>query len=260
MDIRSLGFRTDLRLLELAGSVIEDRGTHLVVRSPANPTHYWGNFLLLADLPVPGGEREVIGAFRTEFPVARHVAIGVDGTEDLTERVAAFAEAGLEVDSAVVLTARTVVAPAPTPAQLRPLAGDAEWEARALLNRDANPEDHPEDILVFARARAAQERALVAAGHGQRYGAFLDGRLVATAGVFRVGGDLARFQSVETHPAVRRQGLAAAVVHAAARHALDELGAGTLVIVAEPDSQALRIYRSLGFAERERMLQMQLSP
>ena len=47
MDIRSLGFRTDLRLLEMTGSVIEDRGTHLVVRTPANPTYFWGNFLLL---------------------------------------------------------------------------------------------------------------------------------------------------------------------------------------------------------------------
>ena len=41
MDIRSLGFRTDLRLLEMTGSQIEDRGTHLVVRTPANPTYFW---------------------------------------------------------------------------------------------------------------------------------------------------------------------------------------------------------------------------
>ena len=34
MDIRSLGFRTDLRLLEMTGSEIEDRGTHLVIRTP----------------------------------------------------------------------------------------------------------------------------------------------------------------------------------------------------------------------------------
>ena len=57
MDIRSLGFRTDLRLLEMTGSVIEDRGTHLVVRTPDNPTYFWGNFLLLRQLPFPGGER-----------------------------------------------------------------------------------------------------------------------------------------------------------------------------------------------------------
>ena len=36
MDIRSLGFRTDLRLLEMTGSEIEDRGTHLRGRTPAD--------------------------------------------------------------------------------------------------------------------------------------------------------------------------------------------------------------------------------
>ena len=54
MDIRSLGFRTDLRLLEMTGSEIEDRGTHLVIRTPSNPTYFWGNFLLLKQRPFPG--------------------------------------------------------------------------------------------------------------------------------------------------------------------------------------------------------------
>ena len=63
MHVSSLGFRTDLALLADSGSVVEDRGTHLVVRSPENPSYFWGNFLLLAEPPVPGGEKEVVGAF-----------------------------------------------------------------------------------------------------------------------------------------------------------------------------------------------------
>ena len=77
MHVTSLGFRTDLSLLTASGSVIEDRGTHLVVRSPDNPTYFWGNFLLLAQPPVPGGELEVVGAFHTEFPAAEHVSLGM---------------------------------------------------------------------------------------------------------------------------------------------------------------------------------------
>jgi len=37
MDIASLAFRTDLAMLEHSGSVVEDHGTHLVVRTPDNP-------------------------------------------------------------------------------------------------------------------------------------------------------------------------------------------------------------------------------
>ena len=77
MHVSSLGFRTDLALLTASGSVVEDRGTHLVVRSPDNPSYFWGNFILLAQPPVPGGEREVVGAFHTEFPAADHVSIGL---------------------------------------------------------------------------------------------------------------------------------------------------------------------------------------
>src|SRR5262245_53706707 len=51
MDIASLAFRTDLAMLEHSGSVVEDRGSHLVVRTPDNPTYWWGNFLLLATAP-----------------------------------------------------------------------------------------------------------------------------------------------------------------------------------------------------------------
>src|SRR5919112_3876519 len=111
MDIRSLGFRTDLRLLELSGSLVEDRGTHLVVRSPDNPSYFWGNFFLLAQPPVPGGEKEVVGAFHTEFPLADHVSIGIDTAELTDEARAAFEAAELTIDVATVLTARSLIAP-----------------------------------------------------------------------------------------------------------------------------------------------------
>lgn len=41
MEVRSLGYRTDLALLRLGGSEFEDRGDHLVVRTPHNPTFWW---------------------------------------------------------------------------------------------------------------------------------------------------------------------------------------------------------------------------
>jgi hypothetical protein len=48
MQVTSLGFQTDLALRVLEGAEITDRGDYLVVRTPDNPTFYWGNFLLLA--------------------------------------------------------------------------------------------------------------------------------------------------------------------------------------------------------------------
>ncbi|HEX5918900.1 MAG TPA: GNAT family N-acetyltransferase [Nocardioides sp.] len=257
MDVTSLGFRTDLALLTASGSVVEDRGTHLVVRTPANPTYYWGNFILLAEPPAPGGEREVVGAFHTEFPDATHVSIGID-TPDLTpESRAAFEAAGLVVDVASVLTASGLQPPREVEGEVRPLGSEADWESRARLSFAIEERDDEESHLRFARGRNVQEQSLIAAGRGTRFGVLVDDEVVSTAAVFVTEEGVARFQSVETHPDHRRKGLAAAAVHAAGRHALEHLGARTLVIVADDDGEAIGIYRRLGFSDTERQLMLE---
>jgi hypothetical protein len=40
-------------------------------------------------------------------------------------------------------------------------------------------------------------------------------------------------------------------------HALTQLGASTLVIYADPDYHAIRIYRSVGFSDREQHVQLE---
>lgn len=255
MNIDSLGFRTDLRLLEMTGSQIEDRGTHLVVRSPHNPTFHWGNFLLLRSLPVPGGEREVVAAFRAEFPEAEHVSVGIDGTRDLTEQVQPFADLGMDLDVGSVLATQTLQEPRPLPdgVEVRQLATDEEWESRARLGFATYGKKTSEaTYLTFQRGRDATERDLVARGLGARFGAFVDGEVVSTAAVFLTHAGIARYQNVETHAEHRRQGLAANLVYAAGRHALDTFPQTTLVIVADHDGDAIRLYRSLGFVDRER--------
>ena len=257
MHVTSLGFRTDLALLTAAGSLVEDRGTHLVVRTPDNPTFFWGNFLLLAEPPVPGGEKEVVAAFHTEFPQAEHVSIGID-TADLTDDArAAFEAAGMAVDVSTVLTAPRLAVPHEVEAEVRPLVSDEDWEARARLSQQLYPQTSEEAFMTFARAKNEQEKKLIGAGRGQRFGAFVDGVLVSTAGCFVTEDGVARFQSVETHPDHRRKGLAAAVTHAAGQHALDHLGVSTLVIVADTDGEAIGVYRRLGFSDSERQLMME---
>lgn len=257
MHVTSLGFRTDLALLTASGSTVEDRGTHLVVRTPANPTYYWGNFLLLAEPPVPGGEREVVGAFHTEFPEARHVSIGIDASDLSPESRAAFEAAGLVVDVASVLTASSLRPPREVDGEVRALESEADWESRARLSFAIEGRDDEESHLRFARGRNVQEQSLVADGRGTRFGVLVDGEVVSTAAVFTTEPGIARFQSVETHPDHRRKGLAAAAVHAAGRHALEHLGARTLVIVADDDGEAIGIYRRLGFADTERQLMLE---
>jgi GNAT superfamily N-acetyltransferase len=244
----SLGFRTDVALRVLEGAQVADRGDYLVIRSPDNPGFWWGNFILLGALPEPGSAGAWLARFAAEFPAARHVTFGVDAVGDVGEIPGEFAAAGLAAEHLTALTA-TAVRPPPRPnsaAEIRALDSDADWRQALELNLRCFGEGEGEEYL---ERRVAARRRLTRAGIGAWFGAFAGGRMLAQLGVFDVGGGFARYQDVETDPAARRQGLAGTLVWHAARYALGTLGSTTLVIVADPAAEAIRVYRSCGFAD-----------
>ena len=253
MDLRSLACRTDLALLRLGGSDVLDRGTHRVVRTLANPTFYWGNYLLLAEAPTAGEAEDWVAEFRREFPESRHRAFGVDGTDGSVDDLAPFAALGFEVEASTVMTARSVHEPARPnrEATCRPLRGDDDWAQQLELSLTGEDERATRE---FGVRRTKAQRAVTEGGHGQWFGAFLGDRLVSSMGLIRAGEGLARFQEVLTHPDARGRGLAGTLVHHVSRFGFDELGAETLVMVADPDYLAVRIYRSVGFEDTETQL------
>jgi ribosomal protein S18 acetylase RimI-like enzyme len=261
VDVRSLAFRTDLALLTLAGSEVEDRVSHLVVRTPNNPGYRWGNFYLLARPPHADEVDAIIATYDADFPTSPHRAFGIDGTANQRESLAPLTSVGLRIDAATVMTA-TSVHPPPRPntqAAYRPLTSDDDWAQRAEVSIAAEEEGETEDedYLGFATQRALDDRALCEAGHGAWWGAFVDGRLVSAMGLVDAGGGLARYQSVETHPEFRGRGLAGTLVHRVAAYGFDEMRARTLVMVADPDYLAIRVYRSVGFDGTETQTQLE---
>ena len=261
MQVRSLAFRTDLMLRRMAGASVADHGDHLVVRSPHNPTFYWGNFLLAPAPPGPGEAERWLSRFAAELPDAAHVAIGVDGVDDDLGDCAAFTAAGLTPDVATVLVAEHLEPAVPTDpaAALRPLSGDDDWRQAVDLQL-ALADDPSDEHRLFVVRRAAESRGLVEAGHGVHVGAFVDGVMRAGLGLFADGAGLARYQSVETHPEFRRRGLAAGLLVLAADLVATEHPVAWLVIVADPDYVAIELYRRLGFVDLERQVQWQRAP
>jgi GNAT superfamily N-acetyltransferase len=246
MQATSLGFLTDVALRVAEGAEVTDRGDCLVVRSPDNPAFWWGNFLLLAAWP--GDNDGWLDRFAAEFPQARHVAIGVDAAEAGGGLPAEFAT--LEPASSTVLTCAAIQIPRRlnTAAEIRTLKSDRDWQQSVELNMRCYGEEEPSD---FQQRRAATRRRLTRAGRAAWFGAFDGDRLLAQLGVCDAGGGLARYQDVDTDPAARRRGLAAMLVWRAGRFAHAELGATTLVIVADPAEEAIRVYRDCGFADAQ---------
>ena len=236
----------------LEGSNVDDRGDYLVIRTPSNPGYWWGNFLLLASPPQPGETASWLERFSAEFPQARHVALGIDVTEISAVIATEMASHGLRPEQTVVLTARDLHEPPHLnrEAEVRALTGDEDWRQAAELRSVVN-EGEPGSEPAFLQARIRDERALTEAGCGTWFGAFLDGKLVAQLGLVGDGSGIARYQTVETRPQARRQGLAGTLVWHAGQQYLRDHPATTLVMLADPGDVAIRIYRSVGFADTE---------
>jgi len=256
--VTSLGFRTDVALRVLEGAEIADRGDYLVVRSPDNPDYWWGNFLLLAAWPGPGTGDRWLTRFAAEFPLAHHIALGVDSApnypdaRDDEDRLvpAEFLAAGLEPQHDTVLTC-AAVGPPPHPnatAEIRRLESDADWQQSVELGLRCFDDSEPHDYL---QTRTVARRRLTQAGRGAWFGAFAGGRLLAQLGLFDAGHGYARYQHVETDPQARRQGLAGTLVWHAGRYGREVLGLSTFVIVADPADVAIRVYRACGFADAQ---------
>jgi GNAT superfamily N-acetyltransferase len=265
----ALGFRSELIFHCVDGEVIDCRAEHgcRVIRTPSNPTYYWGNYLLFEHAPRPGDEWRWTELFErliaASQPESTHRAYG--WMEDAPGDISGFLADGYTQNNAVVMQTSVVpTVPAPTlDVQLRPfaLAGDAaerDWSALAALSVATRGEQFEEsDYWPFARRRVECWRNLAHTGQGNWFGAFLDvadagPRLVAALGVYveaqpEAGERLARYQSVMTDAAYRRRGLCRALVAAAALHARDALRADRLIIVAAAGEMPEQLYADLGF-------------
>lgn len=250
MRFRSLALATDVALLELGGSVVEEGEDHVIVRTPRNPQYWWGNFLV-ARAHFEDAQRwddTCVAA----FPDSTHVAVALDDDRPVTSGLTlCWIRAGLLYTASIALTAAELAEP-PHPhrtAVCRPLTSDADWGQSAALQQAGYGRDDPEGYRVFLENRVRTTRGLVEAGHGQWFGAFVGGRMLCGMGLFAVGDGLATFQDVDTHPGARRQGLAGTLMHHVARWGLAELGAQRLVVVADAGDEAIRLYRTLGFVD-----------
>jgi len=271
----SLGWQTDLIFARFDGEVL-DRGSHVLVRTPGNPTFWWGNFLLFGHAPAAGDLDRWMASFDAEIasqqPASGHRAFGVD----VQERLALppdFAAAGFELSEATVLTlTRDQLPPArkALPDGLAFQVLDLARDSEAVVDKQvvvAPPRHDPAAHRVFTRRQMARYAAMQRAGLGHWFGlvAQVDGEpvLAASCGLFRDparADGLGRFQFVSTHPAWRRRGACTALVDAVCRQGFEAMGLRTLVMVADPTDVAIGVYESVGFRRGASTWQFERAP
>jgi ribosomal protein S18 acetylase RimI-like enzyme len=269
VDELGLGWRSHLLACRFGAEIVE-RDDCIVLRSPSNPSYYWGNCLILPEAPRDADMTHWLRRFDEEVaaaqPLSTHRAFGVDAAA-LPHPLPSWRGAGVdEIDAMAVLTLEPAgLAAAPlvrdtAGLRLRALDLPDEFEltvAAQVAARDATFE--AEAYRVFRRGAMQRVAAMQAAGIAEWFGAMVGGVLAADCGLVH-DGRLGRFQFVETQVAWRRRGLCRALVHHVCRHAFGVLGLQRLVMCADPHDVAIGIYRSVGFVQVERHWCLQRRP
>jgi ribosomal protein S18 acetylase RimI-like enzyme len=271
-NVRSRVVQTDLFITAFDGEVI-DRGRYVVLRTPSNPGYWWGNFLVY---PEPPDERAALrgvpGSWlddhARELPSATATLLAWDRPDGASGVVEPFVEQGFEIDRSTILTASSDWLVRPPrwngAVAVEKVESDDTWAgaARVLTAAlEARRSGTVEDLRAFVDRQVARYRAMQSAGIGQWYGAHVDGELAATLGLVRVAGsELGRFQLVGTDPRFARRGVCSTLVHEVARRALEEDGFTTLVMAADAEYHAAKVYESVGFRPTETLVALMKKP
>jgi len=256
MKLRSLGFKSELIFLKYDGQII-DRGSYLVVKTLSNPNYFWGNLLIFDGPPRNGDFHRWKNLFELEFtdPRIYHQTFAWDSPEGQVGDVSEFVANGFKFEKSVVLTAQNVYLPQkyhPT-VKVRPIENAQDWEESIQVQIACGNESLSKAQWEgFYRSQMERYKIFIASGEGVWFGAYLNDRVVGCLGIF-TDGDLGRYQIVSTHPMHQRQGICGSLVYESAQYAFERMKVKSLVMVADEEYHAAKIYESVGFQPTEKL-------
>lgn len=250
MKLNSLCLKTDLIFIKFDGEVI-DRENYQVVKCHSNPNFFWGNLLIFKNAPKQGDLKNWKSLFQQEIsdPKIYHQTFAWD--EEEIGDISQFQDDGFKLEKSVVLVAHKNQIKLPLKnhksVEISPLKNPEDWKAVIELQSATNPQ-----YGDFYCKQATTYQRMIDKNLGQWFGAYLEGNLVASLGIFTEG-NVGRFQIVSTHPKFQRQGICGTLVYKSSEYAFEKMGVDTLVMVADEDYHAAKVYESVGFVPKEKM-------
>ena len=255
--IKNIGYLTDTIFHDRHGFV-EEHENYFAIRTPTNPSFWFGNFILFKRAPAAGDFDEWMEIHRDVFgDTLNHVTLAWD--EPLQGFIDEFTAADFRTSNGLALSMSAYGGGASINPNItvRPLSETSEWEAiiKQQIVIDREDFSYPDDGGSFRRTEMKSLRAMAEEGHGNWWGAFDGNELVGGMGLyFDETRTIGRFQYVTTRASHRRQRVCTTLLDRAVRHAFETVKVKQLVICtgAEDSNPAIPAYQQFGFREAVR--------
>lgn len=268
LDFTSLSIITEIDVLG-GNAHIHAFDGGVAIRTPDRPDYYWGNFLVMDGAPGAEDIERWNAAFERELPGLPHRTFTWDTTCAPDQLSWDTDGAGWEYSTERVLVGvpddiSTFHGSLPDGCTFEVLDPSDEYAWRSVVDLAVatRPEmfaesafrDHAASMYAARQRDAEHGRSASLAIRNSR------GDVVASLGIAGCRHALARYQSVMTDPAYRRNGFASFLLARAAELAATSYGAARLVIVCEAGSDAERLYTRAGFVARETVPSLERTP
>ncbi len=251
--INNLGFETDLIFLE-KNKIVTNKGEYIVVKSPDNSHFFAGNFLLLNEPPEENKRVELENVFDLNFDIHsgfKHRTFC--WRQPSSNTYDNFVQNGYILEELAVLVANIdCFKPADSinkEIEIKIIQSNRDWDLWVDFRR--NERDQNLSLNNFDKYIAKRKELyemLHLEGKGWFFGAFLGEELIGIAGLYFDNG-IGRFQQVETKKAYRRKKVCTTLMNEICKIGFTKLN--QLVIVADVNCHTIKLYRDLGFVEKE---------
>lgn len=265
MQLKSLGHLTNLFFAKTNGT-IKSASSSLIIKTPSNKNFHWGNYMLFDNPPKSGDLELWCKLFDEEFDYYQsphHYAFSWDThdeefSQETKDELLRFQDANFDLESTVALCTNQLVPPPffNEKIKIKKILTDDEWKEvieLQILTRDERFE--LDSYKVFKTEQFANYKKMWKENLGFWFGAYLDDKLVGDLGIF-YNEQIGRYQSVSTHPDYRRQGICGTLVYSAGQLIKNECNLSTLVMEADENYHAARIYESVGFKTNCKTMQL----
>lgn len=262
LNIQNLGHRTNVHYNSFFGEIIE-RNDYWVIKTPVRPNFFWGNYILMKSSPTQGCYNEWVQIFESEIGPRNKrgfMAITFDSIEEAEKDLyIEFEQAGCTIIINKMLTASSIHSTDKVSDTLivKPFSSETDWNAYKDIHLDPDWGYGTQEAQSrFLDEEINDFKKIVKMNKGQRFGAFENNVMIAELGVFW-DGEVARFNNVATAIDHRRKGACSTLVYEVSKFLLEQKDISTLVMEADENYHASRIYESLGFKPTQKTISFQ---